>query len=644
MDQLDLEPWHRPAQERGDPLRFPDRVDDHACAAAALQLLLQELREPALVYAQEGDAPFPLALGDGLLKHLVAVRPRQQRIAPAPAPRARLRALSQVGPDQRLPPPGRERGRKEDHRHAVAAQPLQRAIEIAVHVRVVGMALVHDHDLSREPQVPEHDVLLPQRGHQQLVHRPHDEVGQERLLAALEPAVDPEPLLRVLLLRDRPPGKELGIRLVERRRAVRQADGVGHVLGLGASPRQQAVEQAVGRGLRGQAEEEAPGLEALREDLRGRERRLGLSHAHLRLQNPDPRRRDLAGAVDHRALDGVGRKPEPRPEDRVLHPRAGALPGGCEPERPPRPVHALRIRILLAEVGLRDQGEEGHVARDPVRHDQQPCQQHLLRRREGRELRRRGQAALRQGPRMEFLPDALPLRLLPFPIIIPSVDFQLVLDFVTDRGFLGLSMMRARDGGHALPASEREQDRLAGPRMGGFACMEEGLRQGQRRAQSLPRLGQAAQEPILVYEDPFPQIMGYAQISCKLYEFLLREVDLLAHDLRDPVLDEALEHAGRVQRVHPEREPIPALLRVRLSRHLPREGAPTCLLSFHAPLTSLIHILNYLLCILYTQRLCPSSPSPRLWRILARRAIPFRLLPLETGGAPRVTHQTVERV
>ena len=197
MEQLHLFVGQALPQQLRDLLRFFNCVDDHPCTAALRQLSAQQpgqlcLRERGQLHRLSGC----VQRDDGLL-YLCAVRPCQQRIAAAGFPR-RIRAgaaLLLVSLDQLCTPPGGQSGRQQDHRHPIPAQPFQRTVQIAVHVRIVSMTFVHDHHLARKAQMTQHHMLLAQCRHQQLVYRADDKVCQQRLLAAPEPLVHLHPVL-----------------------------------------------------------------------------------------------------------------------------------------------------------------------------------------------------------------------------------------------------------------------------------------------------------------------------------------------------------------------------------------------------------------------------------------------------------------
>ena len=58
----------------------------------------------------------------------------------------------------------------------VGAKPFKRPIQITVHISIIGVALVDDDYLARQPQMPQHHMALHQRRHQQLVDRTDDKV------------------------------------------------------------------------------------------------------------------------------------------------------------------------------------------------------------------------------------------------------------------------------------------------------------------------------------------------------------------------------------------------------------------------------------------------------------------------------------
>ena len=136
-------------------------IDDHARTAAFPQGIPQGIGQLFLRQRQGSYLTRFRFQRDGHLLHLLAIRPGQQRIAPAGLPRAvRSGSSIQVGPDQLDPALGGQGSGKQDHRHLVPAQPGQRPVKIAVHVSVIGVALVNDHHLARKAKVAQHHMFL----------------------------------------------------------------------------------------------------------------------------------------------------------------------------------------------------------------------------------------------------------------------------------------------------------------------------------------------------------------------------------------------------------------------------------------------------------------------------------------------------
>ena len=299
-------------------LRFAHRIDDDARAAASLHFLGQEIGQFFRCQAHRLHIPGGRIQRDGLLLHLCTVRPCQQRIAAAGFPR-RIRAgaaLLLVSLDQLCTPPGGQSGRQQDHRHLVPAQPFQRTVQIAVHVRIVSVAFVHDHHLARKAQMPQHHMLLAQSRHQQLVYRADDKVCQQRLLAAPEPLMHLHPLLfcfRVVpvVLHPHRPLLQADILFVQFRHAVRKPDRSGQVIRLIFCPLQQTRKKPVCRCLRGQTKEDAARSKACRQNFRCRQRRLGLAHAHLCFQNQNARCIHGVGGFHSRLLHRIWGKAKP---------------------------------------------------------------------------------------------------------------------------------------------------------------------------------------------------------------------------------------------------------------------------------------------------------------------------------------------
>ena len=80
----------------------------------------------------------------------------------------------------------------------IGTEPAECALQVHVHVGVVGMHLIDNHDFSRHAEMPEHQVFLLQRGHQNLIDRCNDKIGEQYLLAAAEKAVYHQRLIFIL--------------------------------------------------------------------------------------------------------------------------------------------------------------------------------------------------------------------------------------------------------------------------------------------------------------------------------------------------------------------------------------------------------------------------------------------------------------
>ena len=142
-------------------LRLFHGIDDHARTAAFPQGIPQGIGQLFLGQRKCLHSAWFGFQWDSRLLHLFVVRPGQQRIAPAGLPRAvRSSSSIQVGPDQLDPALGGQGSGKQDHRHLVPAQPGQRPVKIAVHIGIVGVALVDDHHLARKAKVAQHHMFL----------------------------------------------------------------------------------------------------------------------------------------------------------------------------------------------------------------------------------------------------------------------------------------------------------------------------------------------------------------------------------------------------------------------------------------------------------------------------------------------------
>ena len=298
-------------------LGFPHRVDDHARTAALPQGVLQRFRKLFLRQRLNLDPPRLYMLRNAVLLHFLSVRPGQQRIAAAGFPGGIRQAfLVQVRCHKLSAPLCGQRGRKQDHRHPIPPQPVQRPVEITIHIRIISVALVNHHHFARKAQMPQHHMFLLQSCHQQLVHRTNDKIGQKRLFVALKPLVHHHPAFLIvgvvlhwhrLLL-------QLQVVCIQLRHAMGQPNGVFQAIRLFLGPVQQSAEDAIGSRLRGQAEEDAALPTALCQNFCRRQSGLGFAHAHLGFQHKNPRFLCIVHCFQHSLLHFVRKKAKSFPK------------------------------------------------------------------------------------------------------------------------------------------------------------------------------------------------------------------------------------------------------------------------------------------------------------------------------------------
>ena len=545
-------------------LRFPHRVDDHACTATLPQRVLQRFRQ---LFLRQGFHRHParrcVQRNAGLL-HLFSIGPGQQRVAAAGFPGCiRQRFPVEICGHKFGAPLGGQCGRKQDHRHPVLSQPVQCPVQITIHVGVVSMTLVDHHHLARQAEMPQHHMLLLQGRHQQLIHRANDKVGQKRLFAALKPLVHHHPFLRVVdgvfhrhrfLL-------QFQIVCIQLRHAVRQPDGVFQPIRLFLRPVQQPPKNAVGGGLGRQTKEDAALPAALCQNLRRCQRGLGFAHAHLGFQNKNARFLCVVHSLQHSLLHFVRKKAEPLPELRRV--RRGLLhfPGKGRREFLPCPFHAGRIKALVAQFLYRDQREIPGIAGDPVRHDEQAGQKEFRRDRQLRQLFHVRKAAFLQGVIEQFLPAAPPEC---FPSFGPVVRFvhsilQLVQNIIC---LLRLAVVCPHDRGQPFRAAQLPQDRLPGQRMVGkflflLVPAELGI-----LLQPLFCLRQQAHDRAGKGQRDFPDIVDPPQKNDSPGQQFLVQVQIPPHTFRQPLLHQKPHNACCVPQMHPERQPQTAVVRV----------------------------------------------------------------------------------
>ena len=107
-------------------------------------------------------------------------------------------------------------------------------------------------------------------------------------------------------------------------------------------------------------------------------------------------------------MNRVGFKTKYGLETRGVHRVKRRLPLFRKPKRRPRSVRPGGYHVLLAVFVDREQGEIRRIARDPVRHDEDPGQDHLHRLRRLRKRHRGREARLLQRPSVQ-IPSVPPL-------------------------------------------------------------------------------------------------------------------------------------------------------------------------------------------------------------------------------------------
>ena len=201
-----------------------------------------------------------------------------------------------------------------------------------------------------------------------------------------------------------------------------------HFLRLCLGPIPQAVKDAVGRGLGRQAKEQPARLAAVGKDLRGGQRRLRLAHPHLRLDDKQPRHRNVVGCLQHGLLQTVGPKTKLLVEGCGIHVAVGRFPRGCQIQPLPGTLHSCGIIRFSPRFLHRDQREIGRIAGDPVRHGQQTGQQQFGGDGQCRQFCHVRKAAFLQSVIQHFLPHRPPDGLLPPAPVVVRVVFQLFVD------------------------------------------------------------------------------------------------------------------------------------------------------------------------------------------------------------------------
>ena len=185
-----------------------------------------------------------------------------------------LSRLAMIRVDKLRAPFLRQCRRQEYNRRAVYAQPVQHAVEIFVHIRVVGVTFVDNHNLARDTEMPQHQMLLFESDHEQLVDRADYKIGEQRLLATAEPTVYPDIAVsaiavNIILVNLCPAAEQRAIVLVEFSHAVRETNRVCGLLRLALRPLQKSRKYSVRCSLRRQTEKQSSALMLCRYDIGG---------------------------------------------------------------------------------------------------------------------------------------------------------------------------------------------------------------------------------------------------------------------------------------------------------------------------------------------------------------------------------------
>ena len=261
------------------------------------------------------------------------------------------------------------------------------------------MALVYNDHFASQAQMTQHQMLLAQRCHKELVNGGDHKIRQKALFIALKPLMDQNAAFRVSILLGVSASREhRPVFIIQFSRAVCQTQGVRCFFALRLCPGLQSPKDTVCRSLCGQAEVNASKSKTACQLLRSRQCRLCFPHAHLGFQHDDPGRCHGRGHTRHGLLHSIWRKAKTGKKIVLIHVRALALPGSGEPQFCQRLFHPGRIKLpAIYLIGI-DQREVLCIARDPVGHREQPGEKQFFGDRQYRKLLHGGQTASSQRP------------------------------------------------------------------------------------------------------------------------------------------------------------------------------------------------------------------------------------------------------
>ena len=545
-------------------LRPCNRVDDHADAALAQRLFRRRKRLRFLNPLHAHHPAVPLRRNRAQPDAL-ALCPAQQRISLACRNLRRRLSLSGIRFQQFLTPLSRQRGREQNHRNLIDTQPIQHPVQIGVHVGVIGVALVNDDHLSGQAQLPQHDMLLLQRRHEELVHRANHQVGQQPGLSSAEKRMNRQ-RAALFLRRQHAALFQRAEFLVELCLAMdqlhRHTDGVRL---MGCPPGHARIHR-VGRGLRRQEKRRAAQMKPVHQDLCRSQCGLCLSVPHGRFDDHNAGRWHRGRNLLRLLLDAVCRKPKALREKPRLPPCFGHLPGPRQVQLLKRLCSALRV-IGAQRLVCRHQWKIGRIAGDPVRHDDKPRQNHLRRQRAVWQRllhlcqRPADQGALRLAPWRIVCVDTAPAKRLR----------RIIAERIAVSPALRLSMVCADNRRQALAEAHLPQQLRTRRGMRDADLPRSALlrRVQPLRLQQLLQLRTLAGDPSLKNGRGFSNIVQQRRCNGHPIKQCAAQAQRLAVPRREPLGDQIGHHGRRIHQVNDQRQPETLIHRVSLGRQGP---------------------------------------------------------------------------
>ena len=350
-------------------LRPLDRVDDQS-NAAALERLACRRKRLLLLHTLHTDISAAPLRRDGSHMYRLILRPAQQRIVLTRGDRRIYRLfLPEIGAQQFCPALPRECGRQQNNRHMISTQPVQHTIQIGIHIRIIGMALVQNNHLAGQAKLAQHHMFSVQRSHEQLIHRADHQICQQlRLSAAEEGMCLQRGGIRFALLDLHVPGFQTRKFRVQLCLTVRQFHCNSDRVRLMPRPLCHTGKHCIGRRLRREEKRSAAQAKTIHQNFCRSQCRFRLAVSHRRFKDHHARCFHRPCDLLHLLLDGICRKAEAPLKIVRRAPVGRDLPRPRQAQLLQRSLSAARVIPIRLRVHG-DKWKISRVAGDPVCHD-----------------------------------------------------------------------------------------------------------------------------------------------------------------------------------------------------------------------------------------------------------------------------------